>query len=354
MCGDLNFLTAPLGIVAAAGVESEVTVAVEDDYSDDDIDVDELKRRMWRDKMRLKRLKEQNGKEGVNVVAKQRRQSMEQARRKKMSRAQDGNLKYMLKMMEVCKAQGFVYGIIPEKGNPVTGVSDNLREWWKDKVRFDRNGTEAIAKYQAENAILGKNDEGDPIGPTLHTLQELQDTTCDGAETLLRSRHKQATRPARRHAHTSTTSLLFYPRNTMTTTQNTQPNQMVAITHCNPPQRRFPLEKGVPPPWWPTRTKDWWLQLGLLKEQGTPPYKKPHDLKKAWKVDILTAVIKHMSPDIAKIRKLVMQSKCLQDKMTAKESAMWLTIINQEEVLARSFTPTCALCRPKEGAVLWL
>ncbi|KAI4340498.1 hypothetical protein MLD38_025327 [Melastoma candidum] len=312
MCGDLDFLTASLGdnravsaAAAAAGVvESEVTVAVEDDYSDDDIDVDELERRMWRDKMRLKRLKEQNGKEGGDVAAKQHRQSMEQARRKKMSRAQDGILKYMLKMMEVCKAQGFVYGIIPEKGKPVTGASDNLREWWKDKVRFDRNGPAAIAKYQADNAIPGKNEEGDPIGPTPHTLQELQDTTLGSLLSAL-------------------------------------------MQHCDPPQRRFPLEKGVPPPWWPTGTEDWWPQLGLPKEQGTPPYKKPHDLKKAWKVGVLTAVIKHMSPDIAKIRKLVRQSKCLQDKMTAKESATWLAIINQEEALARELYPD--LCPPSAG-----
>nr|CAB95830.1 hypothetical protein [Cicer arietinum] len=46
-----------------------------------------------------------------------------------------------------------------------------------------------------------------------------------------------------------------------------------------------------------------------------------------------------MSPDIAKIRKLVRQSKCLQDKMTAKESATWLAIINQEEALARELYP---------------
>uniref|UniRef100_A0A3Q7ESQ9 Ethylene insensitive 3-like DNA-binding domain-containing protein n=1 Tax=Solanum lycopersicum TaxID=4081 RepID=A0A3Q7ESQ9_SOLLC len=234
------------------------------------------------------------GKEGVDAV--KQRQSQEQARRKKMSRAQDGILKYMLKMMEVCKAQGFVYGIIPEKGKPVTGASDNLREWWKDKVRFDRNGPAAIAKYQADNAIPGKNEGANPIGPTPHTLQELQDTTLGSLLSAL-------------------------------------------MQHCDPPQRRFPLEKGVSPPWWPNGQEDWWPQLGLPNDQGPPPYKKPHDLKKAWKVGVLTAVIKHISPDIAKIRKLVRQSKCLQDKMTAKESATWLAIINQEEVLARELYP---------------
>ncbi|KAL2938133.1 Protein ETHYLENE INSENSITIVE 3 [Bienertia sinuspersici] len=117
---------------------------------DDEIDVEELERRIWRDKMRLKQLREQNkGKDGLK----------EQARRKKMSRAQDGILKYMLKMMEVCNAQGFVYGIIPEKGKPVSGSSENLREWWKDKVRFDRNApTELISDVHQKNRRIIKND----------------------------------------------------------------------------------------------------------------------------------------------------------------------------------------------------
>ncbi|XVE79720.1 hypothetical protein DITRI_Ditri14bG0079800 [Diplodiscus trichospermus] len=295
ICGDMDFFGVSLGEKDVEPSQTEPEATVEDDYTDEEIDVDELERRMWKDKMRLKRLKEQNkGKEGIDIA--KQRQSQEQARRKKMSRAQDGILKYMLKMMEVCKAQGFVYGIIPEKGKPVTGASDNLREWWKDKVRFDRNGPAAIAKYQADNSIPGKNDGCNSIGPTPHTLQELQDTTLGSLLSAL-------------------------------------------MQHCDPPQRRFPLEKGVPPPWWPNGNEEWWPQLGLPKDQGPPPYKKPHDLKKAWKVGVLTAVIKHMSPDIAKIRKLVRQSKCLQDKMTAKESATWLAIINQEEALARELYP---------------
>lgn len=68
------------------------------------------------------------------------------------------------------------------------------------------------------------------------------------------------------------------------------------MQHCSPPQRRFPLEKGVPPPWWPSSNEEWWPQLGLPKDQGPPPYKKPDDLK--------------------------------------KESATWLAIINQEEALS--------------------
>ncbi|XP_058107614.1 protein ETHYLENE-INSENSITIVE 3-like 1a [Magnolia sinica] len=275
--------------------ENEAENLQDDDYSEEEMDVDELERRMWRDRMLLRRLKEQNKGKESGDVAKQR-QSQEQARRKKMSRAQDGILKYMLKMMEVCKAQGFVYGIIPEKGKPVSGASDNLRAWWKEKVKFDRNGPAAIAKYQADHAIPGVNDDSNSNIATPHTLQELQDTTLGSLLSAL-------------------------------------------MQHCDPPQRRFPLEKGVAPPWWPAGNEDWWPQLGLPKDQGPPPYKKPHDLKKAWKVSVLTAVIKHMSPDIAKIRKLVRQSKCLQDKMTAKESATWLAVINQEETLCRHLNP---------------
>ncbi|XP_073272724.1 protein ETHYLENE INSENSITIVE 3-like [Primulina huaijiensis] len=304
--GDLDFFSsATIKEVDVCEPESEIPEQVmEEDYTDEEMDVDELERRMWRDKMRLKRLKEMNkGKEGVDAV--KQRQSQEQARRKKMSRAQDGILKYMLKMMEVCKAQGFVYGIIPEKGKPVSGASDNLREWWKDKVRFDRNGPAAIAKYQADNSIPGKNENSNPIGPTPHTLQELQDTTLGSLLSAL-------------------------------------------MQHCDPPQRRFPLERGVPPPWWPSGKEEWWHQLGLRMDQGPPPYKKPHDLKKAWKVGVLTSVIKHMSPDISKIRKLVRQSKCLQDKMTAKESATWLAIINQEEALARELYPD--RCPPQSSS----
>ncbi|XP_071731191.1 ETHYLENE INSENSITIVE 3-like 1 protein [Rutidosis leptorrhynchoides] len=292
-CGNFDFLSAPPFEIETE--TEEAAMEEEYNYSDDEMDIDELERRMWRDKMLYRRLKDQKKcKEGIIDIAKQK-QSQEQARRKKMSRAQDGILKYMLKMMEVCQAQGFVYGIIPENGKPVTGASDNLREWWKEKVRFDRNGPAAISKYRVDHAGPGENDTPVLVS-TPHTLQELQDTTLGSLLSAL-------------------------------------------MQHCDPPQRRFPLEKGVAPPWWPNGNEQWWVDLGMASENDPPPYKKPHDLKKAWKVNVLTAVIKHMSPNIDKIRKLVRQSKCLQDKMTAKESATWISIINQEEALCKNAYP---------------
>ncbi|KAF7815484.1 protein ETHYLENE INSENSITIVE 3 [Senna tora] len=71
----------------------------QDDSSDEEeIDVDELERRMWRDKMRLKRLKEQTkSKEGIDSLKDlKQRQSQEKAMRKKMSRGHHGILKHLL------------------------------------------------------------------------------------------------------------------------------------------------------------------------------------------------------------------------------------------------------------------
>ncbi|CAH8305832.1 unnamed protein product [Eruca vesicaria subsp. sativa] len=90
-------------------------------YTDDEFDVDKLEKRIWRQEMRLKRLKE----------------------RSKNKEGNDEQLisKYMFKIMEVCNVQGFVYGIISEEEKPViSAASENLQEWWKDKVKFDLNG----------------------------------------------------------------------------------------------------------------------------------------------------------------------------------------------------------------------
>ncbi|PRQ48831.1 putative transcription factor EIL family [Rosa chinensis] len=110
------------------------------------------------------------------------------------------------------------------------------------------------------------------------------------------------------------------------------------MQHCKPPQRRFPLEKGLAPPWWPNGNEIWWGEQGVSQEHGPPPYRKPHDLKKAWIVSSLAAVIKHMVPNLDRVRRLVKQSKCLQDKMTAKETAIWSKVVNQEEAILQLIT----------------
>ncbi|RYR40432.1 hypothetical protein Ahy_A09g046186 [Arachis hypogaea] len=123
--------------------EIDVTLTAEDEM----IDYENLKKRICKDRVLLQKMKEKlNMDESENREAKQ-----EASRKKKMSRAQDSVLKYMIKMMEVCKARGFVYGIVPEKGKPVTRSSDSLREWWKEDIRFDQNAPAAIAKLDHES-----------------------------------------------------------------------------------------------------------------------------------------------------------------------------------------------------------
>ncbi|MCD7451942.1 hypothetical protein HAX54_014206 [Datura stramonium] len=206
--------------------------------------------------------------------------------------------------MEVCKGQGFVYGIVPEKGKLVSGSSDSLQEWWKEKVRFEQNAPIAIAEslpkfVEEENIIL------DPNSSFMYLLEELQDTTLSSILSAL-------------------------------------------MQHCIPPQRRFPLERGLAPPWWPTGIELWWGDQGLAKEQGPPPYRKPHGLKKAWKVSVLAAIIKHMSPDLGRMKRLVKQSKNLQNKMTAKETSTWSKVVNQEEALLKLTEKSLKISTSKE------
>ncbi|CAD6342806.1 unnamed protein product [Miscanthus lutarioriparius] len=95
------------------------------------------------------------------------------------------------------------------------------------------------------------------------------------------------------------------------------------IQHCEPPQRSFPLDRGLAPPWWPTGREAWWGMQGEAQaHQGPPPYRKPHDLKKAWKISLLSAVIKHLAPRFDQMRKLVWQSKRLQHKVITREEAL--------------------------------
>ncbi|XP_031094294.1 putative ETHYLENE INSENSITIVE 3-like 4 protein [Ipomoea triloba] len=281
------------------GSDMEMTLEEEEEEGEEmeEISYRDLKKRMWKDRLLMQKLKGEReaaaaaGKEGIlgdDGESAATEKQVEASRRKKMARSQDAVLKYMVKIMEVCKGQGFVYGIVPEKGKPVTGSSDSLREWWKEKVKFDKNAPEAIAEYLPK--LVGLVE--DPNSSIIYLLQDLQDTTLGSLMSAL-------------------------------------------MQHCLPPQRKFPLEKGLAPPWWPTGAELWWGDQGTAQEHGPPPYKKPHDLKKAWKISVLAAIVKHMSPDLDRMRRLVKQSKSLQNKMSAKDTTTWSKIVTREEDLVK-------------------
>ncbi|KAH7654195.1 Copper homeostasis CutC domain-containing protein [Dioscorea alata] len=245
-------------------------------------------------------------KAGEVAEASNQAQRQEEAQRKKMlSRAQDTILKMMIKIMDECNAKGFVYGIITEDGKAVSACSDNLREWWQEKVRFERNASLAINKFKERIGAMDKQvdcHEGDqPVKEP--SLQQLQDSTLGSILSAL-------------------------------------------IQHCDPPQRKFPLDYGIAPPWWPTGRETWWPPKNLPENMESPPFKKPHDLKKMFKVAVLTAVIKHLMPDIEKIKILVWHSKCLQDKMSYKESSIWHEILKQELNLYKQQNPNAFIPTP--------
>ncbi|XP_003598364.3 uncharacterized protein [Medicago truncatula] len=198
--------------------------------------------------------------------------------------------------MEFCDVRGFVYGVVPDNGKPLIGCSENLRGWWKDQVNFEKNGLAAIAKYEEERGVSTMNGMllDEQVKP--YSLYDLPDTILGSIVSSL-------------------------------------------MQHCDPPQRKHPLESGIPPPWWPTGNESWWIEMGFSKDIGPPPYKKPHDLKKVWKVCVLTAIIKHMSPNIQKIKSIARRSRSLQNRFTAKDTAIWLAVIDYEERLAREMYP---------------
>ncbi|KAG6489535.1 hypothetical protein ZIOFF_050809 [Zingiber officinale] len=209
------------------------------------------------------------------------------ATKKKVARAQSGFLRHLLKFADVCRAKGFVYAVIPEKGKVMTGASESLREWWKEEVRLEWNRDSALQRHYIKHPPPSPSDHSrhNPDISVSKTLSELQDTTLGSLLSAL-------------------------------------------VKHCYPPQRKFPLEKGLPPPWWPTGKEPWWLELDL--ESGPPPYRKPHDLKKAWKIAVIIAVIKHLAPEFEQMQQLAKDSKYLQEKMSVRECALWSSVLQQE------------------------
>ncbi|KAJ0963106.1 hypothetical protein J5N97_028228 [Dioscorea zingiberensis] len=63
--------------------------------------------------------------------------------------------------------------------SPVSGASDDLCGWWKEKIASYRDGPAIIAKYQADNVIPGVNSEMSSGALSPYSLQELQGTTLE-------------------------------------------------------------------------------------------------------------------------------------------------------------------------------
>jgi ethylene-insensitive protein 3 len=209
---------------------------------------------------------------------------------KKISSYHEGRVLDEMMQIEQCPIKGYLYGMVDKDGKTVTGASDSLRAWWKGQAMFDKVALSQIDLCLKENSLssnVAKDNEG---RSTIELLMELSDPTLGSILTLL-------------------------------------------AQHCNPPQRNFPYEKLVPPPWWPTSQEGWWGQTGISAEEGPPPFKKPHDLRKKWKAAVIIGIIKLMSPEFSKLYSLVEQSQHLSSRMNAKERKFWTLALVAEAML---------------------
>ncbi|KAF3321501.1 EIN3-like protein [Carex littledalei] len=197
-----------------------------------------------------------------------------------VSRLHQRILDQMLMITEKYNAKGFVFGMITETSKPLTGASDSLRAWWKREAMFDKVGPVQIDLYYKDNSLNSHEPQDSHTKSTTELLMKLSDPTLGSILSLL-------------------------------------------MQHCDPPQRKFPFDNGVPPPWWPTTQENWWDQTGISRDEGPPPFRKPHGLRKKWKVAVIVGIMKSMSPNYSRPYNLVEQSHHLQLRMNAKEMKFW-------------------------------
>ncbi|KAG0466250.1 hypothetical protein HPP92_017830 [Vanilla planifolia] len=101
-------------------------VRMKNDVSDEEIEEEELARRMWRIKSIKKGIRSQKIAAQEASQKSKAKQPSDQALRKK------------------CPGLKMEFWHMLKLENRVSGASDNLRAWWKEKVKFDKNGPAAI------------------------------------------------------------------------------------------------------------------------------------------------------------------------------------------------------------------
>ncbi|RWV82931.1 hypothetical protein GW17_00055527, partial [Ensete ventricosum] len=104
----------------------------------DKLSEEQVKALMGSLKARLKRVKKRRYDRSRSMDAAKRSDGKE--RKVKTSQVQEEIMRHMSRLTDACNVQGFVYGLIWEKGKLLTGASNGLKDWWQDKVQFDKNG----------------------------------------------------------------------------------------------------------------------------------------------------------------------------------------------------------------------
>jgi len=123
---------------------------------------------------------------------------------------------------------------------------------------------------------------------------------------------------------------------------------------CNPPLRQHQSKSGPPPPWWPTGSEDWWATellahldtVAALMHAPVPvPFAPSYSLKKAQKVAVLVAIVKHLAPGFARVAAAVRHS----GKLSVSETDMWHSALNNER--AKCMRPMFIVLPQQQGGV---
>jgi hypothetical protein len=100
---------------------------------------------------------------------------------------------------------------------------------------------------------------------------------------------------------------------------------------CLPPLQPGQGMAGAPPPWWPTASVDWWVpelvaHLATMPLHTQVPFVPLYRLKKAQKVAVLVAVVKHLTPDFTRI----LSEASLKAKLSVCENILWNSALVSE------------------------
>ncbi|RWW29050.1 hypothetical protein GW17_00006425 [Ensete ventricosum] len=147
--------------------ENMADTSLPDGEESDEDDVERLRIRIWNDIIQLKHFNEHHKCKMIQQSsACLLDYSQEQSRRKKLAQNQEKIVNEMRELAEEGLAQGFIYGIVPYKGKPVSGASNNLLKWWKEIVRFEVDIMNAILKHELNN-YFGLQHSAPPPPPSM-------------------------------------------------------------------------------------------------------------------------------------------------------------------------------------------
>ncbi|KAL6639041.1 hypothetical protein ACP70R_022771 [Stipagrostis hirtigluma subsp. patula] len=99
---------------------------------------------------------------------------------------------------------------------------------------------------------------------------------------------------------------------------------------CHPPLRQHESRSGAPPQWWPTASERWWVpdvvaHLSSMPLNAAVPFTAGGLLKKAQKIAVLVAIVKHLSPDFPRIATAVSRAE-----LSDTEAALWNSGLQDE------------------------